>query len=348
MDDNRFIDFNPKTLEIFRCNADQIAGQHPWELSPDVQPDGIPSQQKAMEKIDLAVKGFPQFFEWQHRRCDGAIFDSEVSLNRIELSGKIYIQAIVTDITKRKEAERALDMERQRFQLLAENAPFGMVLITYDGDFLYINPKFIEIFGYNLADIPDGKAWFRKAYPNKTYRHQVTKAWLEDIRITQPGERTPRTFRVTCKDGTEKIISFRACASEAGEKIMTCEDITERIKTQEELSAEKERLTVTLRSIGDGVIATDIEGKIVLMNAIAEMLTGWSQKEALGKNLQEVFHAVDSKTRKMASNPIDTVLGTGEAFELPDNQILILKDGKEIMISDSTAPIFGKNNQIMG
>lgn len=348
MNDNRFIDFNPKTLEIFRCNADQIAGQHPWELSPEVQPDGIPSQQKAMAKIDLAVKGFPQFFEWQHRRCDNTIFDSEVSLNRIELSGKIYIQAIVTDITKRKEAERALDMERQRFQLLAENAPFGMVLITYDGDFLYINPKFIEIFGYNLADIPDGKAWFRKAYPNKTYRHQVTKAWLEDIRITQPGERTPRTFRVTCKDGTEKIISFRAVLLEAGEKIMTCEDITERIKTQEELSAEKERLTVTLRSIGDGVIATDIEGKIVLMNAIAEMLTGWSQKEALGKNLQEVFHAVDSKTRKMASNPIDTVLGTGEAFELPDNQILILKDGKEIMISDSTAPIFGKNNQIMG
>lgn len=348
MDDNRFIDFNPKTLEIFRCNADQIACHHPWELSPEVQPDGNPSPQKAMEKIDLAVKGFPQFFEWQHRRCDGTFFDSEVSLNRIELSGKIYIQAIVTDITKRKEAERALDMERKRFQMLVENAPFGMVLITYDGDFLYINPKFIEIFGYNLEDTPNGKVWFRKAYPDKTYRRQVTKAWLEDMRVTQPGEKIPRTFRVSCKDGTEKIISFRAVLLEAGEKIMTCEDITERIKTQEELSAEKERLTVTLRSIGDGVIATDIEGKIVLMNSIAEMLTGWSQKEALGKNLQEVFHAVDSKTRKMASNPIDTVLNTGEVFELPDNQILILKDGKEMMISDSTAPIFGKDNRIMG
>lgn len=348
MDNNLFIDFNPKTLEIFRCSADQIACHHPWELSPEVQPDGIPSPQKAMEKIDLAVKGFPQFFEWQHRRCDGTLFDSEVSLNRIELSGKIYIQAIVTDITKRKEAERALDMERQRFQMLAENAPFGMVLITHDGDFLYVNPKFIEIFGYNLADTPNGKVWFRKAYPDKAYRNQVTKAWLEDMRVTQPGEKTPRTFRVTCKDGTEKIINFRAVLLDAGEKIMTCEDITERIKTQEELSAEKERLTVTLRSIGDAVVATDIEGKIVLINAIAEMLTGWSQKEALGKNLQEVFHVVDSKTRKMAPNPIDTVLKTGEAFELPDNQILILKDGKEMMISDSTAPIFGKDNRIMG
>jgi PAS domain S-box-containing protein len=348
MDDNRFIDFNPKTLEIFRCSADQITCHHPWELSPEVQPDGIPSPQKAMEKVDLAIKGFPQFFEWQHRRCDGALFDSEVSLNRIELSGKIYIQAIVTDITKRKEAERALDMERQRFQMLAENAPFGMVLITHDGNFLYINPKFIEIFGYNLADTPNGKEWFRKAYPDKTYRHQVTKAWLEDMQVTQPGEKPPRTFRVTCKNGIEKIISFRAVLLEAGEKIMTCEDITERIKIQEELSAEKERLAVTLRSIGDAVIATDIEGKIVLMNAIAEMLTGWSQKEALGKNLQEVFHVVDGKTRKITSNPIDTVLKTGEAFELPDNQILILKDRKEMMVSDSIAPIFGKDKRIMG
>jgi len=182
------------------------------------------------------------------------------------------------DITKRKEAEKALSMERQRFQTLAENAPFGMALITHEGDFLYINPKFTEIFGYNLADIPNGKAWFRKAYPDKVYHRQVTKTWLEDTQIAQPGEKTPRIFRATCKDGTEKIISFRIVLLEAGEKIMTCEDITGRIKTQEELSAEKERLAVTLRSIGDGVIATDIEGKIVLMNTVAEELTGWTQR----------------------------------------------------------------------
>jgi len=348
MDDNRFIDFNPKTLEIFACDAGQIIRHHPWELSPELQPDGNSSKQKAMEKIELAAKGFPQFFEWQHRRCDGTLFDSEVSLNRIEVSGKMYIQAIVTDITKRKEAEKALSLERKRFQTLAENAPFGMVLITREGDFLYINPKFIEIFGYNRADTPNGKAWFKKAYPDKAYRSHVTKAWFEDTRVTHPGEKTPRIFRVTCKDGKEKIISFRTVLLEAGEKIMTCEDITERIKTQEELSAEKERLAVTLRSIGDGVIATDIEGKIVLMNAVAETLTGWTQKEAFGKKLQDVFHVVDGKTRKTASNPIDAVLRTKEVLELPDDQILIEKNGKEMMVSDSTAPIFGTDNQIIG
>jgi PAS domain S-box-containing protein len=348
MDNDRFIDFNPKTLEMFRCNADQITRHHPWELSPEIQPDGISSRQKAMEKIDLAANGFPQFFEWQHCRRDGTHFDSEVSLNRVELSGKIYIQAIVTDVTQRKETERALNAERQRFRTLAENAPFGMVLITYEGNFLYINPKFIEIFGYNIADTPNGKVWFRKAYPNKDYRRQVIKTWIEDARVEQPGEKKPRTFRVTCKNGTEKIINFRAVLLEAGENIVTCEDITDRVKAQEELSDEKERLAVTLRSIGDGVIATNIEGKIVLMNAIAETLTGWTQKEASGKSLTEVFHIVDGRTRTTSSNPIAAVLKTGEPSELPDNQMLILKDGREMIISDSTAPIFGKDNKIIG
>jgi PAS domain S-box-containing protein len=348
MDKDLFVDFNPKTLEIFQCTAEQISHHHPWELSPECQPDGRLSREKAMEKIKLALNGLPQFFEWQHCHYDGTPFDAEVSLNRVELSGKSYIQAIVTDVTKRRAAERALSVEKQRFQTLAEHAPFGMVLVGHDGDFLYVNPKFVELFGYDVTDSPNGRAWFRKAYPDNEYRRRVIAAWIEDIRSAQPGERGPRTFTVTCKDGTVKIINFRPVLLETGENIMTCEDITERVRAEEELSAEKERLAVTLRSIGDGVIATDIEGNIVLMNAIAETLTGWTQKEATGKKLTDVYHVVDGKTRKPTCNPLENVLKTGEAFDLPDYQILILRDGKEMIVSDSTAPIFGKDNRIIG
>jgi PAS domain S-box-containing protein len=348
MDEDRCIDFNPKTLEIFRCTAEQISQHHPWGFSPGYQPDGLSSREKAGEKINLALNGFPQFFEWLHCHYDGTPFDAEVSLNRVELSGKAYLQAIVTDVTKRKVAERALIVERQRFQTLAEHAPFGMVLVAHDGDFLYVNPKFIELFGYDITDTSNGRAWFRKAYPDSEYRRHVIAAWIEDIRSAQPGEKRPRTFTVTCKDGEEKIINFRPVLLEAGENIMTCEDITERVRAEEELSAEKERLAVTLRSIGDGVIATDIKGNIILINAIAETLTGWTQKEATGKNLMEVFHAVDGKTRNAIPNPVDNVLKTGEVLDLPDYQVLILRDGREMIMSDSTAPIFGKDNRIIG
>lgn len=348
MDNDRFIDFNPKTMEIFRCGAEEMTQHHPWDFSPEFQPDGRLSRQIAIEKINLAGSGFPQFFEWQHCRCDGTLFDAEVSLNRVELSGKIYIQAIVTDVSKRKEAERALRLERQRFQTLADNAPFGMVLMDHNNGFLYMNPKFVELFGYDIKDTPHGMAWCRRAYPDKEYRRHAVEAWIEDMRTAQPREKNPRTFTITCKDETTKIVNFRAVFLEGGEKIITCEDITERVMAQEELSGEKERLAVTLRSIGDGVIATDTAGKIVLMNTIAETLTGWSQADATGKELMEVFRLVDRRTRSATSSPVDSVLRSGEVLDLPDHQILISKDGREMMISDSTAPIFNKDNGIAG
>ena len=69
-----------------------------------------------------------------------------------------------------------LETERSQFQILVENAPSGMAMIDRDGKFLYINPKFKEMFGYDLKDIPRGREWFRKAYPDPAYRHEVKSA----------------------------------------------------------------------------------------------------------------------------------------------------------------------------
>lgn len=115
------------------------------------------------------------------------------------------------------------------------------------------------------------------------------------------------------------------------------------------LQFDKERQSVILQSIGDGVIATDMDGNIMLMNAIAEELTGWSAEEAENRPMTEVFHIINKHTREESDNPIELVLKSGEAQKLDVDTVLISREGeKEYYINDSCAPILDKKGNIMG
>ena len=126
-------------------------------------------------------------------------------------------------------------------------------------------------------------------------------------------------------------------------------DMSSALKKQvAELSDSREKLKITLDSIGDAVIATDVDSSVVRMNPVAEQLTGWKNHEALGRPLIDVFNIINFLTRERAFNPVSKVLETGCVVGLANHTVLIAKDGREYQIADSAAPILGKDNVISG
>ncbi|HTY21968.1 MAG TPA: ATP-binding protein [Desulfomonilaceae bacterium] len=119
-------------------------------------------------------------------------------------------------------------------------------------------------------------------------------------------------------------------------------------RTEEDLAAEKDRLAVTLRSIADGVISTDVTGRILMMNPVAEELTGWGLHEAIGQDLEEVFYIVNERTRERCPNPVERVLRTGRVSGLANHTVLISRAGTERIISDSGAPILDRGGNLVG
>jgi PAS domain S-box-containing protein len=110
----------------------------------------------------------------------------------------------------------------------------------------------------------------------------------------------------------------------------------------------EERYWTTLMSVGDGVITTNAQGRVELLNPVAETLTGWTQDEACGRSLEEVFHLVSEETRQEIENPVRRVVREDQVVGLANYSVLISRDGKEYAITDSGAPIRDEQNRITG
>jgi len=125
-------------------------------------------------------------------------------------------------------------------------------------------------------------------------------------------------------------------------------EIAERKDAEERLRTNEAWLSTTLRSIGDGVIATDSNGCIVFINNIAQVLTGYNKEEAIGKHLREIFNIVNEATGKAAYNPIERILSEGTIVGLGNHTILVSKNGAKYPIDDSAAPIKDGKGNVLG
>ncbi len=125
MREDLFVDCNPATLTIFGCSKEQIINQTPYRYSPEYQPDGRSSQEKALEKITAALSGETQVFEWQHLKYDYTPFEAEVTLNALDIEGVAHLLATVRDISERKITEQKLKESRE--ELVAQNENLRLI-----------------------------------------------------------------------------------------------------------------------------------------------------------------------------------------------------------------------------
>lgn len=153
MENDRFVECNPKTLDIFGCTRDQIIGQSPFRFSPEFQPDGSNSRDKALSLIRMALNGTEQFFEWRHCRYDGTLFDAEVRLNIIRIKDKDLLMASVRDITYRKIAGEELKKSEAKYRLLADNILDMVWMMDFDLNLVYASPSVLKKSGFTLQEL---------------------------------------------------------------------------------------------------------------------------------------------------------------------------------------------------
>jgi PAS domain S-box-containing protein len=178
-------------------------------------------------------------------------------------------RGILRDITDRKRMEENLKNEKERFESLAGDAPFGMSIINPNGTYEYINPEFTVMFGYTLQDIPTGKGWFELAFPSPEYRKDIISAWISDLKGANPGALMPREFKVRCKDGSTKDIHFRSVMLKNSNQLVTYEDVTETRKLESQL-----RHVTKMEAIGTlaGGIAHDFNNLLMAIQGNASLM----------------------------------------------------------------------------
>jgi PAS domain S-box-containing protein len=341
--------WNAGAQRIFGYAPHEMIGKPIWMLIP---PDRRAEEEDILNRLHRGER--ISHYETIRLSKTGAPLDVSLSISPLkDSSGRIVgASKIARDISERRRAERALAEQREWLRVTL--ASIGDAVITSDrsGNISFLNPVAARLTGYSSEEAV-GKPL-----------SEVFKIVNESTRepIDNPVDKVLRSGAILglanhtaliAKDGSEYPIEDSAApiVDDEGNTlgvVLVFHDVSERRRNEDAIAEQREWLATTLESIGDAVIATDINSRIVFLNAVAEHLTGWRAHEAKGRECAEVFHIVNESSRSTVDSPVLRVLREGNVVGLANHTALISRDGTEYPIDDSAAPIRGRDGRVIG
>jgi diguanylate cyclase (GGDEF)-like protein/PAS domain S-box-containing protein len=245
---------------------------------------------------------------------------------------------------------RRLVKEQQRIEVILESSHEAFIGMDQGGSITDWNAQAAQLFGWTRQEVI-GRELAEVIIPpelQETYRKGMAK-------FVQTGDGPVLGKRIELparhRSGTELLIEITISVIKGKNDYRFSaflHDISDRKRTEAALFNEKERLRVTLNSIGDAVITTDTTGHVTYLNPVAEAVTGWRMEEAIGLPVPSVFHIVNEMTDEIAQNPVELVLRNEKISGLEEYTTLIQRGGARIPIEDSAAPIRDAQGAILG
>lgn len=311
-----------------------------------IEPVPEEEQTRMFKKV---AEGGTFISEAPSRRKDGSIFDCEYSMTAIfDEDGviKAYI-GVQRDITERNKMLEALKKSNQRFEQLTKQSRAIAWEIDKNGLITYMSNAVSDVLGYSPREVV-GKKYLRDLL-DPCERDKIINKIKNNDRFTAivcpVYTKTGDVIHMAVSGMPVKSENDSDAEGYHGLSI----DITEKVDMELIINNEKERYRTTLLSVGDGVISTDGNGNITVMNPVAEKLTGWSQKEAKGQPLDDVFKIIDEVTGRLLKNPAKGVLSPKGKSEKIDNPILLVsKKGEETPVEINIAPIKSNTGETTG
>ncbi|MBP9559895.1 MAG: diguanylate cyclase, partial [Synergistaceae bacterium] len=254
---------------------------------------------------------------------------------------------IIRETTEFKKAQTKLYESQQNFKFLVDQMLHGLAVheiicnednVPIDYRFISVNKKFEEQTGLKEKNIV-GKTVL-EVLP------KTERLWIERYgKVALTGEPIQFDSYSVHFDKWYRVSSY---SPKLGQFVVVMDDITDRKKLEEALYLEKEQIEKTLLSVGDGVISTDKYGQIRLMNKVAENLTGWKLKNASGMMIDDIYDVRDETTKEKLIYHFEKVLQKGEQMNGSNHKLLISKNGIELFIEDSAAPIKDSRGNVTG